>query len=313
MLALDYVRGGMPLMSQLISSSPITTRPSIKRCSSKTVLTPMFISSLDEIVKSIQTLSRTEAPVSESTLHAEKLLRTGVESLSDMFAGWVRDSTGPPLTDPVHQTADPPQPLGFSPNTINKLHKLYAYLQQLSKSLPSNQTIQDVHKEIVSAYASVRSKSNMKRFYLSSKVLARSKSTRSTETGQSVNSVIKRSLSSYIGVAFNTYAAILEQLPRFDEEVRRPAGRKENELGDLLHAFKGSCLRSLPEFIADTKTFWEKQPVGSEASNTMTSEMTIVAVEYLKMFSVMENGSLERRIIPRLPLVLARLTMKHRS
>jgi hypothetical protein len=51
-----------------------------------------------------------------------------------------------------------PQPLGFSPNTINKLHKLYTYLQQLSKSLPSNQTIQDVHKEIVSAYASVMSK-----------------------------------------------------------------------------------------------------------------------------------------------------------
>ncbi|KAA1066047.1 hypothetical protein PGT21_019274 [Puccinia graminis f. sp. tritici] len=292
-----------------------------------------FISSLDEIVKSIQTLSRTEAPVSESTLHAEKLLRTGVESLSDMFAGWVRDSTGPPLTDPVHQTADPPQPLGFSPNTINKLHKLYAYLQQLSKSLPGNQTIQDVHKEIVSAYASVRSKyvvaslktlsdgsveairngdgfgqfssfisclldmlnveykavlsvfkgaSTIQIKAIYSQVISASLELLS-ETGQSVNSVIKRSLSSYIGVAFDTYAAILEQLPRFDEEVRRPAGRKENELGDLLHAFKGSCLRSLPEFIADTKTFGEKQPVGSEASNTMTSEMTIVVVEYLKM------------------------------
>ncbi|KAA1085144.1 hypothetical protein PGTUg99_000540 [Puccinia graminis f. sp. tritici] len=343
MLALDYVRGGMPLMSQSLSGVVAgygihylnNVYPTSNGDIDQTILAVdkllahhdaaihqevviqngpnpnelgSFISSLDEIVKSIQTLSRTEAPVSESsTLHAEKLLRTGVESLSDMFAGWVRDSTGPPLKDPVHQTADPPQPLGFSPNTINKLHKLYTYLQQLSKSLPSNQTIQDVHKEIVSAYASVMSKyvlaslkslsdgsveaiRNGDRFGASpiqikaiySQVISASLELLS-ETGQSVNSIIKRSLSSCIGVAFDTYAAILEQLPRFDEEVRRPAGRKENELGDLLHAFKGSCLRSLPEFIADTKTFGKKQPVGSEASNTMTSEMTIVVVEYLKM------------------------------
>ncbi|OAV99275.1 hypothetical protein, variant [Puccinia triticina 1-1 BBBD Race 1] len=292
-----------------------------------------FMSSLDEIVKSIQTLSRTEAPVSESTIHAENLLKTGVRSLSDMFAGWIQDSTGPPLSDPIHQTVDPSQPLGFPPPVINKLHNLFAYLQQLSKTLPGNSTIQDVHKEIISVYASARSKYvctslkslsdssveairngdgfgqfssfiaclldmlnveykavlsvfkgaspiQIKAIY--SQVISASLELLS-ETGQSVNSVIKRSLSSYIAVAFDTYAAISDQLSRFDEEVRRPAGRKENELGDLLHAFKGSCLRSLPEFIADCKTFGEKQPVGSETSNTMTSEMTIVVVEYLKM------------------------------
>ncbi|KAH9441568.1 hypothetical protein MJO28_008484 [Puccinia striiformis f. sp. tritici] len=292
-----------------------------------------FISSLDEIVKSIQTLSRTEAPVSESTIHAEKLLETGVRSLSDIFAGWVHESTGPPLSDPIHQTADPTHPLGLPSNMINKLQKLFAYLQTLSKSLPNNQSIQDVNKQILSVYGASRSKyvcaslkslsdscveaiRNGDGFGLFSTfisclldmlniehkaVLAVYKGASPiqikgifsqvisgslellTETGQSVNSVIKRSLSSYIGVAFDTYAAITDQLSRFDEEVRRPAGRKENELGDLLHGFKGSCLRSLPEFIADTKTFGEKLPVGSEASNTMTSEMTIVVVEYLKM------------------------------
>jgi len=41
----------------------------------------------------------------------------------------------------------------------------------------------------------------------------------------------------------------------FDEWVRQKASRKENELGDLLHAFRGSCLRSLPEMIDEVKNW----------------------------------------------------------
>lgn len=292
-----------------------------------------FMSSLDEIVNSIQTRSRTEAPSSEFMIRSEKLLKNGAQGLSDIFTDWVREYTGFPLPDPIRQTADPSHPLGFSPTATSKLHNVYVYLQQLSKSLSNNQTLQDVAKQLVSGYSSIRGE------YLlgSSKPVATAaiEAIRSeegpglffslidclldlfkvelkavlsifkgsnpaqlkaifssvisgalellSETGQSINSVIKRSLSSYIGVAFETYATISDRMGRFDEEVRRPAGRKENELGDLLHAFKGSCLRSLPEFIADTKSFGEKQPVGSETSNTMTSEMTVVVVEYLKM------------------------------
>jgi exocyst complex protein 7 len=39
----------------------------------------------------------------------------------------------------------------------------------------------------------------------------------------------------------------------FEEWIRAKAGRKDNEVGELLHAFRGSCLTSLPEFIDDTK------------------------------------------------------------
>lgn len=104
-----------------------------------------------------------------------------------------------------------------------------------------------------------------------------------SETGQLVNSVIKRSLSSYVNVAFEIYEVISERLDRFEIDIRRRSGRKENELGELLHSFKGSCLRSLPEFIADAKTFGEKPPMGSETSNTQTCDMVISMIEYLRM------------------------------
>lgn len=104
-----------------------------------------------------------------------------------------------------------------------------------------------------------------------------------SETGQSVNRVVKRSLTSYVSAAFDNYEAIYERLDRYDDEIRRRSGRKENELGELLHSFKGSCLRSLPEYIADAKAFGDKAPTGSEVSNTHTCEMVISMIEYLKM------------------------------
>ncbi|KAG0152288.1 hypothetical protein CROQUDRAFT_649657 [Cronartium quercuum f. sp. fusiforme G11] len=104
-----------------------------------------------------------------------------------------------------------------------------------------------------------------------------------SETGQSVNSVIKRSLSTYVSSAFDTYEEISSRLDRFDLEIRRRSSRKENELGELLHSFKGSCLRSLPEFIADTKTFGDTAPIGTELNNTHISDMVISMIEYLKM------------------------------
>ncbi|EGG05149.1 uncharacterized protein MELLADRAFT_88251 [Melampsora larici-populina 98AG31] len=104
-----------------------------------------------------------------------------------------------------------------------------------------------------------------------------------SETGQSVNRVVKRSLTSYVSAAFDNYEAIYERLDRYDDEIRRRSGRKENELGELLHSFKGSCLRSLPEYIADAKTFGDKAPTSSEVSNTHTCEMVISMIEYLKM------------------------------
>lgn len=40
---------------------------------------------------------------------------------------------------------------------------------------------------------------------------------------------------------------------RWDDLITRRAERKENELKECLHALRGVCLRSFPEFLADLK------------------------------------------------------------
>lgn len=72
-------------------------------------------------------------------------------------------------------------------------------------------------------------------------------------TGQQLNSLLKKSLHSLVSIAFSTYTELQDRIPEYEECIRIKSGRKENELGELIHAFRGTCLSSLPEFIDDTK------------------------------------------------------------
>jgi exocyst complex protein 7 len=54
-------------------------------------------------------------------------------------------------------------------------------------------------------------------------------------------------------VAFQSFAALEARKMQFEQEIRHKAGRKENELGDLLHALRATCLTSLPEFLEEVK------------------------------------------------------------
>ena len=65
--------------------------------------------------------------------------------------------------------------------------------------------------------------------------------------------MIKKSLHSLISIAFASFSELQERSPEFEDWIRVKAGRKDNEVGELLHAFRGSCLSSLPEFIDDTQ------------------------------------------------------------
>lgn len=54
----------------------------------------------------------------------------------------------------------------------------------------------------------------------------------------------------------------------FEEWVRVKGNkRKENELGELSHAFRGTCLTSLPAVIEDTKVSQESSVVREALSS----------------------------------------------
>lgn len=72
-------------------------------------------------------------------------------------------------------------------------------------------------------------------------------------TGQQLNALLKKSLHSLLSVAFTSYTELQERGPEFEEWVRVKGGRKDNELSELTHAFRGTCLTSLPEFMDNTK------------------------------------------------------------
>lgn len=72
-------------------------------------------------------------------------------------------------------------------------------------------------------------------------------------TGQTLNGKLKRSLTSLAAIAFHLFGELQERQPEFDEWFRSKCSRKENELGDLAHAFRGTCLTSLPEKVQEIR------------------------------------------------------------
>lgn len=77
-----------------------------------------------------------------------------------------------------------------------------------------------------------------------------------------------------VGTAFNIFTTLSEHVDLFDDWVRQKASRKENELGDLLHAFRGSCLRSLPEMIEEVKSWGSKPLTPQESASGGIGDMT---------------------------------------
>ena len=72
-------------------------------------------------------------------------------------------------------------------------------------------------------------------------------------TLSSLSILIKRSLHKYTFHALASYSSLSVHQDRWDELITRRAERKENELKEDLHALRGVCLRSFPEFLADIK------------------------------------------------------------
>jgi len=71
------------------------------------------------------------------------------------------------------------------------------------------------------------------------------------EAGQQINNNVKRNLTATISIAFESFSALTSRQDAFEETIRQKTSRKENEFGDLIHAFRATCMRSLPEFLEE--------------------------------------------------------------
>ncbi|KEI37449.1 uncharacterized protein L969DRAFT_89995 [Mixia osmundae IAM 14324] len=111
------------------------------------------------------------------------------------------------------------------------------------------------------------------------------------ETGQSINAIIKKDVSSSVAVAFEVYAALKTREDRFEELIRSKSGRRENELVDLAHAFRGSCLRSLPEFLEETRAWGIKQLTPTESMSAAIATMTVSVINFLRQLSLYQDAA----------------------
>ncbi|KAH9020402.1 exocyst complex component exo70 subunit [Lactarius pseudohatsudake] len=98
-------------------------------------------------------------------------------------------------------------------------------------------------------------------------------------TLSSLSALIKRSLHKYTFHALACYSALSARQDRWDELITRRAERKENELKEDLHALRGVCLRSFPEFLADIKLAGLGR--GGEVG-TGCADFTITTTRYLE-------------------------------
>ncbi|POY75704.1 hypothetical protein BMF94_1327 [Rhodotorula taiwanensis] len=86
-------------------------------------------------------------------------------------------------------------------------------------------------------------------------------------------------------LAFTTFQELQERQDEFEEWVRAKAKRKENELGELSHAFRGTCLTSLPAVIEDTKAWGNRGLVGADALFSGLHAVTINVVNFMRQLA----------------------------
>ncbi|TNY20814.1 exocyst complex component, exo70 subunit [Rhodotorula diobovata] len=107
-----------------------------------------------------------------------------------------------------------------------------------------------------------------------------------SSTGASLNALIKKSPQhQLIPLALATYTELSERGQEFEEWVRVRARRKENEVGDLTHAFRGTCMTSLPGIIEETKSWGTRPPAGPDAASAAVQPVTINVVNFMRQLA----------------------------
>lgn len=102
-------------------------------------------------------------------------------------------------------------------------------------------------------------------------------------TGSQLNTLVKKNLHALVTIAFGSFTELQERSVEFEEWIRVKANRKDNELGELLHAFRGTCLTSLPGFIDDTRSWGTKAPSAGEGAGV--NPVTVNVVSFMRQLS----------------------------
>lgn len=74
-----------------------------------------------------------------------------------------------------------------------------------------------------------------------------------TVTISAIQAAVKKSLLTHVWLALQAWESLTALQPVWDDVMRKRTGRKENELSEIVHAVRGVCLRSFPEFIMEIK------------------------------------------------------------
>ncbi|KAL8280895.1 hypothetical protein RQP46_006574 [Phenoliferia psychrophenolica] len=274
-----------------------------------------YLAAMDRLVVATEALRKTDAKGQGATLaNMATLIESGAIQLVRVFKRWVKDTSPAMDAGSLFDKGKPFPPL--SPYFLENALPLIATLRALPELGPK------ILKDLEFGYADVRAtyveeslKNCGKEVLVDAvpsqqadgrrglgrliDVLLTPAATRKEiyaailppslrilqTTGQQLNTLIKKSLHSLISIAFASFAELQERSPEFEEWIRGKAGRKDNEVGELLHAFRGSCLTSLPEFIDDTQSWGMKAPTPAEASSVGVNGMTVNVVTFMRQLS----------------------------
>lgn len=102
------------------------------------------------------------------------------------------------------------------------------------------------------------------------------------ETGRQVNALVKRNMSQDVFLAYDIVENININAGVFEDLTKRHAGKKDNEVNELLHVVRGTCLRSFPEFIEELKVSSSRTQIVMDGT---VSELTISTLSYMRRMS----------------------------
>lgn len=104
-------------------------------------------------------------------------------------------------------------------------------------------------------------------------------------TCSSIHSHIRRHLSTHTFFAFDLLGALSAYSVRYDGVMIARCGRSrdESELGDIIHALRGTAMQVFPKFIEDVKRMPRERE--GEVPSTTVNEISYTGLQYVRQLA----------------------------